>query len=339
MDRVVLGLGSNISRPNGDRMSYLRDTIQILKSPLTSPWIKVLAVSPLYESDALLPDGAPLDWNQPYLNLCLLCETELRPLDLLKAVKEVESKMGRKGRSRWAPREIDIDILAFDSESPRIFETEELKIPHIGLLERPFALFPLADLLPHWRLPPPGSVHRGKEDSCTAGPYPSLKEGASMTASAFVTQWKKNLAGQIPFRTRRSGLFLTELVGIVNVTPDSFSDGGKFLEPREALRQAKQLLADGARILDIGAESTRPGAAPLSAEEEWSRLAPILTELSPFTLAGPQSFTLSVDTRHPETALRCIQAGVHWINDVTGLSESRNAQSCSGLRCSLGDDA
>lgn len=302
--KVVLGLGSNISSQAGNRMGYLRRAIQILKSPLDSPWIDVIAASPLYESDALLPEGAPPSWNHPFLNLCLLCETKLKPLELLQSIKKVETRIGRKHRDRWAPREIDLDLLAIEGEpSEKIFDTETLKIPHPGLLERPFAIFPLADLLPHWELPQPGPFQ-------------------GSTAAEFVAQWKVNCSGQIPYRTRRSPLFLTELVGILNLTPDSFSDGGFYQDPKNALEQAIRLLNHGATILDIGAESTRPGAIPLQPEDEWARLEPVLAELKALSPSYPEKFTISIDTRHPETALRCIQAGAHWINDVTGLQNS-----------------
>ena len=110
-----------------------------------------------------------------------------------------------------------------------------------------------------------------------------------------------------------------KVMGIVNVTPDSFSDGGQFFRPEEAIRRAKNLIAEGADIIDLGGESTRPGATPLGWEEEWSRLEPVLAGLVP---AIEQSndpnnrTTLSVDTYHPETARRAIDAGVDIINCV-----------------------
>ena len=73
---------------------------------------------------------------------------------------------------------------------------------------------------------------------------------------------------------------MTRVMGIVNVTPDSFSDGGKYFRPEEAVRRALNLIDEGADIIDIGAESTRPGSVPISWEEEWSRLEPVLKGLS-----------------------------------------------------------
>jgi dihydropteroate synthase len=105
-------------------------------------------------------------------------------------------------------------------------------------------------------------------------------------------------------------------MGVVNVTPDSFSDGGRFLAPADALAHAESLVAEGADVVDVGAESTRPGAAEVSADAEWKRLDPVLTGLHA-RLRVP----ISVDTRHPEVARRAVDAGADWVNDVTGLRD------------------
>ena len=111
---------------------------------------------------------------------------------------------------------------------------------------------------------------------------------------------------------------MCKVMGIVNVTPDSFSDGGQFFKPEEAIRRAKNLIEDGADIIDLGGESTRPGATPILWEEEWSRLEPVLAGLQAIEQSNnPNNRTiLSVDTYHPETAERAIAAGAHIINCV-----------------------
>ena len=109
---------------------------------------------------------------------------------------------------------------------------------------------------------------------------------------------------------------MTKVMGIVNVTPDSFSDGGQFFRPEEAIRRARNLIADGADIVDLGGESTRPGATPLGWEEEWARLEPVLAGLVPRIEQSPNRTILSVDTYHPETAARAIAAGATVINCV-----------------------
>lgn len=102
-----------------------------------------------------------------------------------------------------------------------------------------------------------------------------------------------------------------EIMGIVNVTPDSFSDGGKWAAAEDAIAHGRELVAQGATILDIGGESTRPGATMLTPEEEWARIAPVIE-----ALAG--EVTISVDTYHAATARNAIEAGANIINDVTG---------------------
>ena len=104
-------------------------------------------------------------------------------------------------------------------------------------------------------------------------------------------------------------------MGIVNVTPDSISDGGQFFKPEEAIRRAKNLIADGADIIDLGGESTRPGATPIGWEEEWSRIEPVLVGLTS-SVSRLKSFKISIDTYHPETAKRAIAAGADIINCV-----------------------
>ncbi len=104
------------------------------------------------------------------------------------------------------------------------------------------------------------------------------------------------------------------VVGIVNVTPDSFSDGGLFEAPERAVAQARRMVEEGALVVDVGGESTRPGAAPVSAEEEQARILPVIE-----ALAGPGGPLISVDTYRAETARLAVAAGAHIVNDVWGL--------------------
>jgi dihydropteroate synthase len=105
------------------------------------------------------------------------------------------------------------------------------------------------------------------------------------------------------------------VMGIVNVTPDSFSDGGKYLDPQLAIDLGLRLVAEGADILDIGGESTRPGAASVHAEEEMRRVIPVIRALRKETKA-----LLSIDTMKASVARAAVAEGVHILNDVTGLT-------------------
>jgi len=104
------------------------------------------------------------------------------------------------------------------------------------------------------------------------------------------------------------------VMGVVNVTPDSFSDGGQFAEPAAALAHARRLIADGADMLDVGAESTRPGAAPVSEAEEIARAIPLIR-----ALRAESAQPISVDTMKPAVARAAVAAGATMWNDVTAL--------------------
>lgn len=108
----------------------------------------------------------------------------------------------------------------------------------------------------------------------------------------------------------------TLVMGILNVTPDSFSDGGRYLDPEAAIARGRELLAQGADLLDLGAESTRPGAAPVPAGEQVRRLEPVLR-----ALAREPRAVLSVDTRSAEVAAAALDLGVHVVNDVSALGD------------------
>jgi len=107
----------------------------------------------------------------------------------------------------------------------------------------------------------------------------------------------------------------TRLMGVVNVTPDSFSDGGQYLDPGAAEARALAMVEEGAQILDIGGESTRPGAASVPADEELRRVLPVVQRL-----AGKSAAAISIDTRKAAVARACLDAGATIINDVSGLT-------------------
>ena len=134
-----------------------------------------------------------------------------------------------------------------------------------------------------------------------------------MTAQA-TTSTAQNIVPSRPL-ARLLELGRPLVMGILNVTPDSFSDGGKFIDPKHAIAQAHRMVAEGADILDIGAESTRPygGMAPVTAEEEWRRLAPVLPAV--VALGVP----VSIDTMKAAVAAKALAAGASIANDVWGL--------------------
>jgi dihydropteroate synthase len=117
------------------------------------------------------------------------------------------------------------------------------------------------------------------------------------------------------------------VMGIVNVTPDSFSDGGQFDSAKVAIDHALSLIEQGADIVDIGGESTRPGAPEVKVEQEWARVEPVLAALT------KRSTAVSIDTRKPEIMRRALALGVDMINDVEGFADPLSVEQASQSNC------
>lgn len=137
-----------------------------------------------------------------------------------------------------------------------------------------------------------------------SGPHPGVDAGAGA--------WR--------IRGRVLALHRPVVMGILNVTPDSFSDGGRFLGLDDAVRRAREMAAEGADLVDLGGESTRPGSAEVSADEEAARVVPVLR-----ALRGALDLPLSVDTRKAAVAREALAAGADVVNDVSGLGDPRMA--------------
>ncbi len=108
---------------------------------------------------------------------------------------------------------------------------------------------------------------------------------------------------------------MIQVVGILNITPDSFSDGGQFDTLKSAVKHAEQMLAEGAAMIDIGGESTRPGALPVPPDLELARVLPVVQALVSNGIRN-----LSIDTRNASTASACLKAGATWLNDISALT-------------------
>ena len=115
------------------------------------------------------------------------------------------------------------------------------------------------------------------------------------------------------------------IMGILNVTPDSFSDGGQYNEVAQAIAHAKQMIADGATVIDVGGESTRPGASAVAIEEEIRRVVPVVTEVAKLNVV------ISIDTSAPEVMRAAVQAGAHIWNDVRALTRPNALQTAAEL--------
>src|SRR2546430_13444811 len=122
-------------------------------------------------------------------------------------------------------------------------------------------------------------------------------------------------------RTGELVLDRTRVMGVLNVTPDSFSDGGRYFDPDAALRHGVDLVDAGADLVDVGGESTRPGSDPVPAEEEWRRVGPVIRGL-----AEKVQVPLSIDTMKPDIAAKAIEAGASIVNDVSGMRDPSMAR-------------
>ena len=249
---------------------------------LQTDGLEILRVSPVVESPALLPPGAAAAWNLPYLNLVLHGRTRSTPEQLHATTQEIERRLGRTATERWAPRPIDIDLLLWGEVR---LDTPTLRIPHPSLHRRAFVLTPLSALAPQLRIP-------------------------GLPGTPTVLECARQLGQHIPL-----------WMGILNVTPDSFSDGGAHASASAATAQADALARAGAHIIDIGGQSTRPGAERLPAAQEWARIAPVLEYWREQHAHDPLRPRISIDTFYPEVAERAIAAGADLINDVGGLTE------------------
>ena len=135
-------------------------------------------------------------------------------------------------------------------------------------------------------------------------------------------------------RILRCGRFTLDLsrplvMGVVNVTPDSFSDGGRFLAPHAAVAHARRLIEEGADIVDLGGESSRPGAAPVPVEEEVARIIPVVRALHDAPVP------LSVDTAKPEVMRAALAEGAAMVNDITSLASPGALQAVAGSDCAV----
>jgi len=303
--RAVLALGSN----QGDRVGLFREAFVRLRRDLG---FELDAHSSLYETAP-----AYVEDQDKFLNAACVGtfpeEIGGDPLALLDGLKKIEAALGRDfGTRRYGPRPMDLDII-FHGRGGH--SCERLVVPHERYDERPFVLAPLADLT--------GSVKAAaateRRDATTDGLlhaqmiWEGMGEEKSIMESA-------NIVRVMPLK---DGLWRwgrqTMVMGILNVTPDSFSDGGSYVDVNVALNHAREMVAAGATIIDVGGQSTRPGATRVSPEEESARVIPVISALAKEWRHRDDTY-ISVDTFYGSVASAAVDAGVDIINDVSGGS-------------------
>lgn len=257
-----------------------RETIKRAIGEISKNGVRVLYQSPIY-----LTAPVPISDQPWYHNAVIGISTDQSPSDLLKTLQSIENNFGRVRTIRNAPRVIDLDVVAYHDV---VQNNDDLILPHPRMHERAFVLYPLRDIDRNWVHPVSGKhindlialIPDGQDIECETRPL---------------------------------------IMGIVNVTPDSFSDGGKFASTDTAIQHGLQLIAEGADILDIGGESTRPSSVVVSPDEEQRRILPVIEGLRN---AGA---LISVDTRNASTMTAALKAGAGMINDISALTHDKES--------------
>ncbi len=244
----------------------------------------------LYQSPIYLTAPVPVSDQPWYHNAVIGVSTDQSPADLLKTLQSIENNFGRVRTIRNAPRVIDLDIVAYHDI---VQHNDDLILPHPRMHERAFVLYPLRDIARNW-VHPVSRKH--------------INELISLIPSGQDIQCESR-----PL-----------IMGIVNVTPDSFSDGGQFASTDAAIQHGLHLIAEGADILDIGGESTRPSSVIISPDEEQRRILPVIEGLR------NSGVLISVDTRNASTMAAVLKAGAGMINDISALTH--DADSINVLR-------
>ncbi|KAL1598616.1 trifunctional dihydropteroate synthetase [Paraconiothyrium brasiliense] len=255
--------------------------------------IRVLRTSSLWETKAMYV----LDQDKFVNGVCEV-ETSLSPIELLDELQGIEKKMGRVKVVDKGPRNIDLDIVLYGNET---FLNDRLQIPHKLMLEREFVLRPLCDLPPRIDLPAGSFQYQLSHLANSPDPLSPLTPLAPNLT---------NIASQDAQRK-------TRVMSILNVTPDSFSDGGKHfnISSSQLGDTVRSHIASGATILDLGGQSTRPGAPQVPSNEELQRVLPAIEVIK--KLPEANHVAISVDTYRADVAEAAIKAGAHIVNDVS----------------------
>ncbi|CAK9038674.1 8-dihydro-6-hydroxymethylpterin-pyrophosphokinase) (PPPK), partial [Durusdinium trenchii] len=243
----------------------------------------------------------------PFYNAVVQVDTVLEPAALLRALQAVQARFA-KSDLRFGPRELDLDIVAF-ADGRRVDEPE-LQVPHVRAHLRDFVVRPLHDLAEgrKVRLGPASA-------SKTVAELVHTTSGAEPVTAEIWSRPGRNWDGD-GWREHNDKALV---MGILNVTPDSFSDGGRFHAVEDAVAQAKAMMHAGADVVDVGGMSTRPNADYVTAEEEMDRVIPVIEQLRAEEQGdGAFPCALSIDTRKARVAEEAIRAGADIVNDQLG---------------------
>ncbi|KAJ5172542.1 hypothetical protein N7492_005135 [Penicillium capsulatum] len=288
--RAFIALGSNV----GNRVEMIEKACL----EMDRANIKVKRTSSLFETAPMYV----LD-QAPFMNGVCEVETTLAPMELLDALQAIEISLGRKKLIDKGPRSIDLDILLYGRD---VFSNDRLTVPHKLMLERDFVLRPLSQLIPHERPPQLEKAPRTFSEYMKALPPPNPVPVTNTPVSSALSLHATN-----PTRP-------THVMAILNLTPDSFSDGGKHSasDMGYITETVRSLIANGATIIDIGGESTRPGSTPVGADEEIARVVPAIKHIRT-NVPEAAKIAISIDTYRASVAEAACAAGADIINDIS----------------------
>ncbi|KXX78832.1 Folic acid synthesis protein fol1 [Madurella mycetomatis] len=291
---AYIALGSNM----GDRIGWIEKAC----NEMDARGIRVKRTSNLWETEPMYV----LDQDR-FVNGACEVETTLEPLELLDALQNIERSLGRKKLIDKGPRNIDLDILLYENIK---FNHERLNIPHIGIPEREFVLRPLAELIPDKPIDPdrPWRATRDYLESLPRSPTP-------LTTMTPLSAHHPPIQALNPSRK-------THVMAILNMTPDSFSDGGQNtqLGPQALAETVTSFLDAGATMVDIGGQSTAPGAPEVPVDEELARVVPAVELIRTSPQFASRPVLISVDTYRARVAEAAVTAGADIVNDVSGGS-------------------
>lgn len=272
----------------------------------------------------------PATPTPPHLNAVVMINTPMAcPFAVMSELLTIEKQLGRVRENQHASslednavpcpalggkvlqkvRPIDLDLLLYDD----LVVAEEkggvaLELPHPRLIDRNFVLFPLADVAPNIRIP-----GKGLQQVPQFWMARNLAQGTANTSALWGVPLRV-------FAARSDVLWpfgpgqLPKIMGILNITPDSFSDGGAYMDVEAACRCAEDMVNDGVDIIDVGGESTAPGRHEISADVEIARVVPVIRAIRAISKTIP----ISIDTRKARVLRAAVEAGADLLNDVSG---------------------
>ncbi|KAI7159999.1 folic acid synthesis protein [Hortaea werneckii] len=310
-DSVYVALGSNV----GDRLEAIEAACRAIDEDQD---MRVLRTSALYETEPMYVED-----QERFLNGVCEIRTELPPLRLLDRLQALEKGLGRVKTIDKGPRSIDLDILLYKGQE---YHDDRLTIPHALMTEREFVMRPLRNVHPSGSLTP---LKRSATDYLAG--LGVLNNPGSTSPMYSYTPTAPTSDALVPMNPKQK----TRVMSILNTTPDSFSDGGvnspnDLASLKESIRQHVQ---DGATIIDIGGQSSRPNAPDITAAEEIARVVPAIEA---FKSLGPEKkgVAISVDTYRAAVAEAAIKAGAHIINDISfGLLDQNMLPTVARLEC------